>query len=208
MNNNYIPSAFSAHAMLRLWLRNNHAHDESKKTPQRRARRTLVFLSSTAILVGVPGYTAYAPAKCAIRSIADTLRQEVMQYCSKDFEYRVHLGIPSNFATELFAIEQKHKPVATKIIEGTDGDEDKIYQKLPTAADIAKKLLKGISRGDFAVCCDYETELLLANMRGPTPKRGFGFLDSLYGLVAAIVWPFVMWWMDSHWRKAAASATT
>src|SRR5262249_13083748 len=43
----------------------------------RRRRGHIVMVSSTAALVGVFGYSAYAPAKAAVRSLAETLRPEL-----------------------------------------------------------------------------------------------------------------------------------
>ncbi len=42
-----------------------------------RGRGHLVLVSSTAALVGVFGYSAYAPAKYAVRGLAETLRPEL-----------------------------------------------------------------------------------------------------------------------------------
>src|SRR5262249_13793368 len=45
-----------------------------------RGRGHVVTISSTAGLIGVFGYTAYAPAKFAVRGLAETLRVELAPY--------------------------------------------------------------------------------------------------------------------------------
>lgn len=62
MRNNYFTSAFAAQAMLKLWF-----EDDSKVQGSRSAntatrtqrRRRIVFVSSVAAFVGLPGYAAY-----------------------------------------------------------------------------------------------------------------------------------------------------
>jgi hypothetical protein len=45
---------------------------------------------------------------------------------------------------------QKHKPELTKLLEGSQGDEETLAKKFPSAAKIARELAD-ISKGDFVV---------------------------------------------------------
>ena len=125
-----------------------------------------------------------------MRALADTLRSEVLRYNGKQSTYSVHCAFPSNFTTAAFIDEQKHKPDLTKRIEGTTGSESELIKRLPGPERIAKCIITKVEHGDFAITCgDLETPLLFANMRGPSPKRGLGVIDSLLGAVVSIVWP-------------------
>ncbi len=76
------------------------------------------------------------------------------------------------------------------MIEGSNIPEDQLIAKTESAQSVAKKILKGIQRGDFFITVDLEGALLLNNMRGPSPRDHL-FLDLLLAFLALIVWPFV-----------------
>lgn len=130
-------------------------------------------------------------AKCAVRALADTLRSEVLRYSGETSTYSIHCAFPSNFASAAFVDEQKHKPELTKRIENTTGPTPELMSRLPRPERIAERIIAKVERGDFAICDDLESALLFANMRGPSPKRGFGVVDSLLGALASVIWPIV-----------------
>ncbi|EPZ31113.1 hypothetical protein O9G_001024 [Rozella allomycis CSF55] len=65
------------------------------------------------------GYSQYSPTKHAIRSLAETLHQELQPY-----QIDVHIYYVSTILTpgylEERTTEEKTKPAITKIIEGTE----------------------------------------------------------------------------------------
>jgi 3-dehydrosphinganine reductase len=71
MDTVYWTCAYMAHAILRTWT-----------TPSKKIDRTrhVIFVSSVLALFPVAGYAAYNPPKAAMRSLADTLNQEVAVY--------------------------------------------------------------------------------------------------------------------------------
>lgn len=172
---NYYTSAFLAQSCLRIWL----------NSPTCTWTRHIVFTSSTAAFVGLPGYIAYTPPKVAIRALADTLRQELLLY--GDDKYRVHCSFPGSFVSEALVEEQKLKPELLKSLEGTNMPEAELIQSVPTAAEIAKKIIKALEKGHTYITVDFQSELLLNNMRGPSPRH-WSLYDFIIGLIAVVGW--------------------
>lgn len=128
--------------------------------------------------------------KCAVRGLADCLRMEALVYSSPTRTYRIHSAFPSTFISDAFFEEQKGKPQLTMEIEGTVGSEEDMVKKHPSSAKMADIILGGLAKGDFAICDEsVESPLLFANMVGVTPKRGYGIVDTLVGVVMAFAWP-------------------
>jgi 3-dehydrosphinganine reductase len=96
--------------------------------------------------------------------------------------------------------EQARKPKLTKMMEGSDMPEDQLIAKTESAQSVARKILKGLQRGDFFITMDLEGALLLNSMRGPSP-RDHMFLDLLLAFLALIVWPFVRRDFDAKTAK-------
>ncbi|KAJ5908479.1 short chain dehydrogenase/reductase family oxidoreductase [Penicillium taxi] len=189
MNTNYFTAAFMAQAMLRIWVNTEPLPQRDSDCKPR--SRHITFTCSVAAFVGVPGYIAYTPTKCAVRGVADTLRQEVLRYNTAAVSYKVHCAFPANFVTSSFIEEQKYKPELTKRIEGTDKPVYELIEKTPSPTEVARRILNGVVRDEYAIWYYFESSFLLSNMLGPTPKRGFGIVDSLLMALAWIVWPFV-----------------
>ncbi|KAI8240590.1 3-ketodihydrosphingosine reductase tsc10 [Colletotrichum sp. SAR 10_99] len=162
-----------AHSLLKLWI------DEDKKSSgnERQKTRQLIFISSAAALCNVPGYIAYAEAAI---------------YSTATCQYKVHCAFPNTFMTNAFLDEQKTKPDLTKRIESSDGPIEKLKTKMLSAEYVAEYIVRGVAKGDFALVSDFDTEVLWSNMVGSSPKRGFGFVDSILGLLSGfLVWPIL-----------------
>ena len=104
--------------------------------------------------------------------------------------YQVHSAFPGTFITDSFLAEQASKPEITKIMEGSNISDEEIQDKTQSASSIAKKILSGADKGYFSITSDWESALILNNMRGPSPRDNV-ILDLLLALVAFLVWPFV-----------------
>lgn len=62
-----------------------------------------------------------------------------------------------------------------------------LEHRIPSAEEVARGIVDGVERGDFALCEDsMESGLLFANIIGPSPKRGLGVLDSLLAIVVGL----------------------
>lgn len=173
---------------LKLWL-------AAAPTP---SPRHVLLTSSLAAFVGIPGYIAYTPTKVAIRALADTLRQEFLLYGDKTF--KVHVSFPGPFITEAFLDEQDNKPELTKMLAGTDLSRAALEQKIPSSRTIAKRIIAGVEKGKTYVPVDWRGELLLNNMRGPSP-RFWTLWEFLLGCLATCVWWFFRVSFDRKSRK-------
>lgn len=102
--------------------------------------------------------------------------------------YTTHIAFPSNFISPAFLQEQTQKPALTKRIEGTSASsEADLAKKFPSSATVAAKIIRGVEKGEFALCDDSsESGLLFANMLGPSPKRGLGVVDSVVSVFAGV----------------------
>ena len=78
----------------------------------------LVLVSSTLGLMGLIGYSSYAPTKFALRGLAETLRQELIP-----FEIKTHIYYVTTIKSAGYATENETKPEITKIIEGSEDSD-------------------------------------------------------------------------------------
>lgn len=143
----------------------------------------MVFTSSTAAFVGLPGYIAYTPTKVAVRALADTLRQEVLLYGRRDM-YQIHCCFPGTFISDGFLQEHRNKPEITKILEETDLPYEKMVKTLETSESVAQKFLKGLESGSQYLTVDFDGWLLLNNMRGFSPRDNL--LDCALGWIGSL----------------------
>jgi 3-dehydrosphinganine reductase len=115
------------------------------------ARRTgsLVAVSSGAALLGIFGYTAYGPAKFAVRGLMEALRDELQPH-------GVHVACvyPPDVDTPQLADENQYKPAETSAISGT--------VKPMTAAAVADAVVRGMDRRTFAIYPNVEMRMLAA----------------------------------------------
>jgi 3-dehydrosphinganine reductase len=171
---NYFSSAYITHAVLQRWL---------EQPPDPAIVRHIVFTASTAAFVALPGYVAYTPTKTALRALADTLRLEVLLYKEQQ-TIQVHCSYPNTILGDSFTEEQEKKPELCKVLEGSEDPQSGL-----TPEAVAKGIIAGVDRGDHCITFDFETHLLLNNMRGPSVPNTF-IWDWLLGFIASLVWPF------------------
>lgn len=103
-----------------------------------RKRGAIVMISSGAGLVGLFGYSAYAPTKFAIRGLAESLRGEM-----KQLGITVSVVYPPDTETPQLTQENQTKPPETKAITANAG--------LWTADAVARVTLKAVIKGQFCV---------------------------------------------------------
>lgn len=108
----------------------------------------LVFLSSGAGLVGVPGYAAYAPSKFAVRGLAEVLRLEL-----KPRGIAVSVVFPPDTDTPQLQRERAQRPAETDAVAAAGG--------AMSADAVAGAILHGIARGRFAIAPGLAMRLLL-----------------------------------------------
>ncbi|MFE5812936.1 SDR family oxidoreductase [Streptomyces sp. NPDC056479] len=112
-----------------------------------RGRGSVVAVSSAAGLIGIFGYSAYGPAKFAVRGLMESIRAELTPR-------GVHVGVvfPPDVDTPQLAEENRWKPEETRAVGGTI--------KPLTAEKVAAAIVAGIDRRRFVICPDTGTRAL------------------------------------------------
>ncbi|MFD9005067.1 SDR family oxidoreductase [Streptomyces sp. NPDC059582] len=112
-----------------------------------RGHGSVVAVSSAAGLIGIFGYSAYGPAKFAVRGLMESVRVEL----TPD---GVHVGVvfPPDVDTPQLAEENQWKPEETRVVAGTI--------KPLTAEKVAAAIVDGIERRRFVICPDAGTRAL------------------------------------------------
>lgn len=112
-----------------------------------RGHGSVVAVSSAAGLLGIFGYSAYGPAKFAVRGLMESVRAELTPR-------GVHVGVvfPPDVDTPQLAEENQWKPRETRVVGGTI--------KPLTAEKVAAAILKGIDQRRFTICPDTGTRAL------------------------------------------------
>ena len=128
-----------------------------------RGAGTIVGVSSAAGLIGVFGYSAYAPAKYAVRGLMDTLRAELRPH-----GVRVSCAYPPDTDTPGFARENETKPPETVAVSAGI--------KVMPPAKVAARIVHGIEKDHADITADPQTSVLL---------RGGGLLAPVVGRVMA-----------------------
>ena len=119
--------------------------------PDLRARGEgrIVLISSGAGLIGLYGYTAYAPSKFAVRGFAEALRAEL-----RPEGIGVSIVYPPDTDTPQLRAEIPARPAATSRIVAR--------AKVLSAEAVADAILRGIARQRFAIAPGPEMKLLAA----------------------------------------------
>jgi len=121
-----------------------------------RRRGHLVAVSSTAGLIGVFGYSAYAPAKYAVRGLAETLRPELAPR-----GIVVACAYPPDTRTPGLDAENQLKPPETERISAAIKPRE--------ADDVARAIVRGIEKDKRVITADAQTAALArgAGLLGP-----------------------------------------
>jgi 3-dehydrosphinganine reductase len=119
--------------------------------PAMRARRGghVIFVSSGAGLIGVFGYSAYAPSKFAVRGLAEVLRAEL-----RPAGVRVSVVYPPDTDTPQLAEEARLKPAETRAITARGG--------LLSADEVAREIVQAVGRDEFTIAPGSAMGLLAA----------------------------------------------
>jgi 3-dehydrosphinganine reductase len=177
VESNYLTSAYMAHAILTCWLKpleTATASDAKAKRTTPLPPRHLIFTASFLALFSISGYGSYSPTKAALRSLSDTLSQEMTLYAAAYPHappVRVHTIFPAAILTESFEAENLIKHDLTKHLEEAD--------KGQTPEVVAEKSIRGLEAGQELVTTDYLTELVKGSVLGGSLRGGLGGI--LYG---------------------------
>jgi 3-dehydrosphinganine reductase len=116
----------------------------------------LVFVSSGAGLIGIHGYSAYAPSKYAVRGLAEVLRVELAA-----LGIAVTVAFPPDTDTPQLAEEALTKPASTKRFTEGGG--------IFSADEVAAGIIKAALKGQFQVTTGTSLKILmgLQDLLGP-----------------------------------------
>lgn len=196
MDVNYWTAAYLAQHALRAWI-----YGFSATTPKTQDDYHFIMTSSSASFVGVAGYSPYAPAKAALRSLHDNLRSEISLYngaaarskavgAGSRRSIRIHTVFPGTILTPGFETENITKPQVTKVLE--DGDPQSTEDQV-AAGSVAK-----LERGHELITTNLFSDAMRAtSMQGS--RRDNWVIDTLFAWLMSILWPILAW--DLH-RKA------
>jgi 3-dehydrosphinganine reductase len=176
MDVNYWAAAYMAHATLTSWL--------SPTSPNKGTRRHLIFTASSTAFYAPVGYSPYSPAKAAMRSLSDTLSQEVLLYGE---DIKIHTVFPGGILSPGFENENKVKPAITFVLE--EGD-------VPQAAEeVASRAIKGLENGEHLITVNFLGNAMGAQMWSGESKN-YWLFDTLLTLGTALAWPFIKMDLD------------
>ncbi|KAI9646401.1 3-dehydrosphinganine reductase [Ciborinia camelliae] len=180
MDINYWSCADMAHCVLKSWLSTPNA--EKKE-------RHLIFTSSVVAFYSIVGYTPYSPAKAAIKSLSDTLYQEVLAYPNPP---HIHTVFPGTIASPGLELENRGKPEITHLLEETD--------PIQTPDDVARNAIAGLERGEYLVTVGWLGSMMRACAWGGS-RRGNWLLDTAVTWGTSVVWMFVGRDLDGKVRR-------
>lgn len=176
---NYFSVMHTAHAAINMMT--------ESPLPTGAPQRHLVFTSTVMAFYTLAGYNAYSPAKAAIRTLADGLRQECLLY-----GIDVHCCFPATIYSPGFEVEQLTKPELTKVLEGSDEGQ--------TPDVVAAVCVRKLEKGQSLVVTSLLGEAMRAGSWGGSP-RGCWWWDTVVTWVCAVVWLVVGKMMDGDVRK-------
>lgn len=192
---NYWTAAYLAHATLKAWLAPASGFTNEVKTfADGRPRRTkpdarhFVMTSSVGAFVGLAGYTLYAPAKAALRSLHDNLQSEVQLYNGGNKgkmvpDVKVHIVFPGGILSPGYETENVTKHPVTKILEKDD--------PVQTEEQVAEAAVKGLERGGSFVATNWLGKVMAAASL-QLSRRDRPVVDTMVSWVAGIVALFVI----------------
>ncbi|KAK2677999.1 Short-chain dehydrogenase/reductase SDR [Fusarium oxysporum f. sp. vasinfectum] len=191
MDSNYFSSAYMAHATLNAWLRPAIDSVTKKSTEVKiPTARHIIFTGSFVSLYSFAGFTPYSPSKAAIRSLSDSLSQEMNLYAGAHPNepcVRIHTVFPATMPTKSLDDENKVKTDVTKALE--EGDQ------ILTPDECARRAIAGLERGEELIATSTIIRLVMTTVMGGAIRGGFwaGLANTLLSWVVMIVMVFIRW---------------
>jgi 3-dehydrosphinganine reductase len=180
MELNYFAAAYLAQKTLQAWWYPSTPYPAQDK-----------ITSSAVAFVGLAGYSPYAPAKAAIRSLADGLRSEVQLYNAArrsktstgtqpaPFDVNIHAIFPGTILSPGFDNEEKTKHAVTRELESSDPKQ--------TELEAATAAVRGLESGNFMTPTNWLVGLLRWGSLGSSQRNNI-VLDTLGAWITTIIW--------------------
>jgi 3-dehydrosphinganine reductase len=182
MDMNYWSCVDMAHTILGRWL----SPENPATTP---ADRHLIFTSSVLAFYSTAGYSPYSPAKAALKSLADTLDQELLLYPNPP---KIHVVFPATITSPGLERENRTKPAVTLLLEEAD--------PVQSPEQVAKAAIEGLERGEFLITTGFLGSAMRACAWGGS-RRNVGLKDWVVECGLAAVWGVVRWDLDGKVKK-------
>ncbi|KAI0475939.1 hypothetical protein GGR56DRAFT_665790 [Xylariaceae sp. FL0804] len=207
MDDNYFTSLYMAHAILRHWLQSRIQEpsrglstlaDEPGARPSRSPpSRHIIFTASFVSFYSFAGFSPYSPSKAALRSLSDSLSQEMNLYAAAnpgEPRVRVHTVFPAKILTEGLEAEEYTKSDLTKLLEEAD------TPKGPGV--IASRSIEMLESGQEMITTDFLTWMFKGTMLGGSGRGGVfrGLLNCVLAGPLLILVTLVHWDMDRKVR--------
>jgi 3-dehydrosphinganine reductase len=195
MELNYFAAAYLAQKTLQAWFYPSTPYTAQSKTSTAEPTRQLIFTSSAVAFVGMAGYMPYAPAKAAIRALADGLRSEVQIYNAArrsnvdtgvqpaPFDVSIHAVFPGTILSPGFDNEEKTKHAVTRELESSDPKQ--------TELQAATAAVQGLENGNFMTPTNWLIKVLRFGALGSSERDNI-VLDTLGAWLTTIVWLFMI----------------
>jgi 3-dehydrosphinganine reductase len=172
MDINFWSCVDMAHAILGEWLKPDVVGKGG-------VQKHLIFTSSVVAFYPVAGYGPYAPAKAAIKSLSDTLAQEVLLYGD---EVKIHTVFPGTILSPGLEKENMTKPDITNILEDSDPKQ--------TPDQVAAASIAGLERGDYLVTVGLLGSAMRACAWGGSMRNNF-VVDTAMTWITSLIWPII-----------------
>ncbi|KAJ8114520.1 hypothetical protein OPT61_g3621 [Boeremia exigua] len=195
MDLNYFAAAYLAHKTLKAWWYPDTPYSSQSKGAVPQGTRHFIITSSGAALVGLAGYTPYAPAKAALRSLADGLRSEALLYngarrskavTGQDpapFDVNVHAVMPGTILSAGFANEEKTKHPVTRLLESSDPRQ--------TEVEAATAAVQGLENGHYMPTTNWLINVLRLGSLGSSQRNNI-ISDTVMAWIVSIAWLFMV----------------
>ncbi|KAI2622453.1 NAD(P)-binding protein [Hypoxylon sp. NC1633] len=207
MDSNYFSCVYMAHAVLNAWLRPAAATEALTKETEARTQnanpapppaRHLIFTGSFVSFYSFTGFAPYSPSKAAIRSLSDSLSQEMNLYAAAHPDrprVRVHTVFPATMPTQSLENENSVKTDLTKSLE--EGDQ------ILTPEECARRAIAGLENGEELVPTSTIIWAVMTSVLGGSVRGGFwkGLVSTITGWITLVVMIFIRWEMDTKVRK-------
>jgi 3-dehydrosphinganine reductase len=207
MDSNYFSCVYMAHAALNAWLRpakvdpaspNASASAEIVRSEKNLPARHIIFTGSFVSFYSFAGFTPYCPSKAAIRSLSDSLSQEMNLYAAAHPNLpriRIHTVFPATMPTQSLEDENRVKTDLTRALE----EGDQILQP----DECARRAIRGLESGEELVATSLIIRLVMASVMGGSVRGGFwkGLANTVLGWITMVVMVFIRWDMDSKVQK-------
>lgn len=191
MDTNYFSSVSMAHAALRSWL--SPDAPKTSRAPATSEPRHIIFTSSILAFYPIVGYSSYTPSKGALRTLSDSLSQELLLYSSHT-PIKIHTVFPATIFTASYEEENRTKPAITKKLEETDGGQ--------TADEVAAVSIKGLERGEELITTSGALGYAMkVGSLGASRRNGWAVIDTITSWIVSVVIVFVRWDMDRIVKK-------